>query len=77
MENNNSFSFAENQFVQMIDFLKSNKANSLDLSEAEEYLQKDGRQLLKNLLIGYLEERGVGDVGPNEMYLILYKSIWC
>ncbi len=65
MENNNSFSFAENKFFQMTDFLKSNEANNLDLSETEEYLQKEGRELLRELLIGYIEERGVGDVGPS------------
>ena len=64
-ENNNRFSFAENKFLQMTDFLKSNKANSLDLSETEEYLQKEGRELLRDLLIGYLEERGIGDVGSS------------
>jgi len=65
MENNNRFSFAEQKFLQMIHFLTSNDANRLNLSEVEEYLQKDGRELLRNLLIGHLEERGVGDVGPN------------
>ncbi len=65
MENNNCFSFAEESFFQMTDFLKSNKANTLNLSEVEEYVQKDGRKLHRNLLIGYLEERGTGDVGPS------------
>ena len=65
MENNNCFSLAENKFLQMIDFLKSNEASNLDLSEVEDYLQKDGRELLRELLSGHLEERGVGDVGPS------------
>jgi len=63
MENNNCFTFAENKFLHMIDFLKSNEANSFTLSGVEEYLQKDGRELLRDLLIGYLEERGFGDIG--------------
>jgi hypothetical protein len=65
MENNNCFTFAENKFLQMTIFLKSNAAVSLDLSDVEEYLQKDGRELLRNLLVGYLEERGVGDIGQS------------
>jgi len=66
MKNKNCFSFAEQKFLQMTDFLKSNDANSLNYCCVEEYLQKDGRELLKNLLIGYLDERGVvGDVGPS------------
>jgi len=65
MINKNCFTFAENKFLQMIDFLKSNEANSLNLSEAEEYLQEDGRELLRELLVGYLEKRGVGDIGQS------------
>jgi len=49
----------------MTDFLTSQNANHLNLSEVEEYLQTDGRQLLRNLLVGYLEERGVGNVGSS------------
>jgi len=65
MENNNCFTFAENKFLQMIVFLKDNEADCFTLSEVEEYLQKDGRELLKDLLIGYIEKRGVGDIGPS------------
>lgn len=65
MINKNCFTFAEDKFLQMIDFFKSNEANSLNLSEAEEYLQEDGRELLRELLVGYLEKRGVGDIGQS------------
>ncbi len=64
MENNNCFSSAEDKFFKMTDFLKSKEANTLCLSEVEEYLQKEGRELLRQLLIAHLEERGVGDIGP-------------
>ncbi len=58
MENNNRF--AEKKFLQITDFLKSKEAKSLNLNEVEEYLQKEGRELL-DLLI---KER-VGDVGQS------------
>jgi hypothetical protein len=63
-EYNDCFSFAEEKFFKMTDYLKSREASALYLSEAEEYLQKDGRELLRHLLIAYLAERGVGDTGP-------------
>ena len=37
---------------------------SLDLSDIEEYIQKDGRDLLKHLLLGHIEDRGIGDIVP-------------
>jgi len=51
------------KFLQMTDFLTSNDASSLNLSEVEEYLQKEGRELLRNLLIGYIDSLSVGEVG--------------
>ena len=39
----------------------------MNLSELEEYLHEEGRELLRNLLTAHLEERGVGDVGPEIM----------
>lgn len=65
MKNNNHFSFAETDFFQMTDFLRSNEANQLNLSEVENYLQTDGQELLRKLLVGHLNERGVGDIGPS------------
>ncbi len=64
-KNNNCFSLAEKKFLQMTDFLKNNDATRLNLSEVENYLQKDGRELLRNLLNGHIKERGVGEVGPS------------
>ncbi len=49
----------------MTDFLKSKETTALNLSEIEDYIQKDGRELLRRLLIGHLEERGVGDIGQS------------
>ncbi len=65
MKNNDCFSFAEEKFFKMTDFLKSRDATKLYLSEVEEYLKEDGRELLRQLLIAHLEERGVGDIGPS------------
>ncbi len=39
--------------------------SKLYLSEVEEYLKEDGRELLRQLLPAHLEERGVGDTGPS------------
>ena len=65
MDNEDSFGVAEEKFFKMTDFLRSKKASTLDLSGVEEYLQKEGRELLRFLLIGYIDRRGVGDVGSS------------
>ncbi|MCP4351996.1 MAG: RNA methyltransferase, partial [Desulfobacterales bacterium] len=65
MEYNDCFSFAEEKFFKMTDFLKSREASALYLSEVEDYLQEEGRELLRQLLIAHLDERGVGDIGPS------------
>ena len=57
-KNDNCFSLAENRFLQMTDFLKSNEASSLNYRCVENYLQKDGRELLRDLLNGHIKERG-------------------
>ena len=64
MNLNNSFIDAEIKFFNMTDLLKDKKLKSLDLSDIEEYIQKDGRDLLKHLLLGHIEDRGIGDIGP-------------
>jgi hypothetical protein len=64
MNLNNSFIDAEIKFFNMTDLLKDKKMKSLDLSDIEEYIQKDGRDLLKHLLLGHIEDRGIGDIGP-------------
>ena len=60
MNLNNSFKDAEIQFFNMTNLLKDKKITTLDLSAIEEFVQKDGRELLRRLLIGHFEERGVG-----------------
>jgi hypothetical protein len=47
------------------DFLRSKEASILDLNFVKEYLQKDGRELLRFLLIAYIDRRGFGDVGSS------------
>jgi hypothetical protein len=64
-KNDNCFSLAENRFLQMTDFLKSNEASSLNCRCVENSLQKEGRKLLRDLLNGHIKERGVGHIGPN------------
>lgn len=64
MNLNNSFIDAQIKFFNMTDLLKDKKMKSLDLSDIEEYIQKDGRDLLKHLLLGHIEDRGIGDIGP-------------
>jgi hypothetical protein len=65
MEDQNCFQFAEEKFCEMTDFLKNKQSHELELSELENHIKHDGRELMRRLLVGHLEERGVGDVGLN------------
>jgi hypothetical protein len=63
METQTYFSVAEEQFSAMKEFLQSPASCQLDLSGLEERLSKDGRELLRQLLLAHLAARGVGDIG--------------
>ncbi len=65
MKKDGSFQLAEEKFIDMTDFLKDKKSQNFELSELENYINQGGRELLQRLLIGHLNERGVGDVGLN------------
>ena len=63
MEVVNLFELAEKKFYKMTDFLENKNSYDLQLSELENYLKNDGSDLLRFLLIGHLNSRGVGDIG--------------
>ncbi len=65
MNTHHFFSEAEEQFVNMVDFLQSHASKRLDLSGLEAFLTHDGRHLLRRLLLAHLAERGVGDIGES------------
>ena len=66
MEKESNFRLAEDKFCEMTDFLKDRRcSHNLELSELENYVNQNGRELLPGLLTGHLSERGVGDVGPS------------
>lgn len=57
-----NFSKVEYKFFQLIDDLKSNKSNSLTLSELEQNLEVEGRELLRLMLQSHIEQRGIGSI---------------
>jgi len=59
---NNSFSLAEEKLSKMTDYLKRKESFNLDLSDVEDYINNEGRELLKDILLGHIKERGVGDI---------------
>ncbi len=63
---NNCFEFAEEKFFEMAGFLKSEESQNLDLSELENFLHREGRELLKRLLTAHLEERQESQAWRNE-----------
>jgi hypothetical protein len=65
MEEGNSFRFAEEKFCEMTDFLKNKQSHGLELSELENHIKQDGRELMRRLLIGHFSARGTGDMGLN------------
>jgi hypothetical protein len=67
METQNSFSAVEVKFCEMTQFLQSDASKLLDLSGIEAFLLTDGRELLRQLLLAHLAERGPGDIGMKVM----------
>ncbi len=65
MEEGNGFQFAEEKFCEMTDFLKNKQSHDLELSELENHMKQEGRELMRRLLIGHFSARGVGDIGLN------------
>ena len=65
MNKDNNFKLSEEKFCEMTDYLRNSSSHSLKLSELEIYAKLNGSELLRRLLIGHLNERGVGDVGPS------------
>ncbi|KPA17646.1 hypothetical protein MHK_002180 [Candidatus Magnetomorum sp. HK-1] len=59
-----NFCLSEDKFCEMVDYLKDFHSHNLDLNELENYLNPNGRELIRRLLIGHLNSRGLGDVGP-------------
>ena len=52
------------EFEDLIEHLLSPAAAELTHSQAEDLITKQGREVLRQLLQGWLESRGTGDVGP-------------
>ena len=57
------FCFAEEKFDELVDRLQESRSLSMDLSDVENLLEKDGRELLRLMLQAHLDVRGKGDVG--------------
>jgi len=57
------FSSAIEKFSEMTNYLNNKESFNLDLSSIENFINKDGKELLRRLLIGHLDERRYGDVG--------------
>jgi hypothetical protein len=55
---------ARMEFEDLIEQLLSPGAADLTHSQAEDLIERQGREVLRQLLQGWLERRGVGDVGP-------------
>lgn len=55
---------ARMEFEDLIEQLLSPVAAELTHSQAEDLIERQGREVLRQLLQGWLESRGVGDIGP-------------
>lgn len=58
-----TFTSAEEKLVQLTDLLSSNPVKKMKLSEVEDLIINEGRELLCRLLQDYVDERGLCDVG--------------
>lgn len=55
---------ARMEFADLIEQLLSPPAAGLTHSQAEDLIERQGREVLRQLLQGWLELRGAGDIGP-------------
>jgi len=60
-----SFTHAENKFFQLTDLLSSSHTKKMWLSEIELIVNNEGKELLRRLLQGHVDERGLGDMGDS------------
>ena len=60
----NQFDEARMEFEDLIAQLLSPTAAGLTHSQAEDLIEEQGREVLRQLLQGWLESRGPGDIGP-------------
>ncbi len=58
-----SFANAENKFFQLTELLSNSHTKKMWLSEVESIVNKEGRELLRRLLQGHADERGLCDMG--------------
>jgi hypothetical protein len=58
------FDEARMELEDLIEQLLSPVATDLTHSQAEDLIERQGREVLRQLLQGWLESRGVGDIGP-------------
>lgn len=61
--NTNYFEAAEDKFYQLTEALQTHQTNAMKLSEIENLIQEDGRELMRLLLQAHLDSRGDGDIG--------------
>ncbi len=54
---------AKMKFSELINNLKNSKAHGMGLSELETLIDKEGRELLRQLLQDHIDSRGNGDLG--------------
>ena len=59
-----NFSRAFFALLQMQTWLSSAEAAHLGEASIEDYVEENGREVLRLMLQGHLDERGTGDVGP-------------
>ncbi|MCP3941666.1 MAG: ISKra4 family transposase [Desulfobacteraceae bacterium] len=63
-ESSDNFSEAAMKFEEMIKFLSSPESRELTHSEAESLLHTEGTELLRRMLQGHFDARGLGNIGP-------------
>lgn len=65
IETEEAFTSAEEKLVQLKDVLSNNKTKTMRLSEVEFMVNGEGRELLRLLLQGHVDERGLGNIGES------------
>ena len=65
IETEDAFTSAEENFFQLKDLLSSSQTHKMRLSEVETMINSEGRELLRLLLQGHVDERGLCEIGDS------------
>ena len=61
----NFFEAAERKYFELTTYLEGSRAKGMKFTDLEKKVEVEGRELLRLLLQGHIDSRGIGDIGQS------------